>query len=87
MDLKIRHGKRPILCMVDQFSRFTLGVVLKNKELATVTEAVIVHWIGAGYPRIKNIHTDNGGDFCGDTSNKVASIIGTTRTTTAGRTP
>ena len=63
MDLKIRHNKKPILYMVDQFSRFTLGVVLKNKELATVTEAVITNWIGAGYPRIKNIHTDNGGDF------------------------
>ena len=87
MDLKIRHNKRPILYMVDQFSRFTLGVVLRDKQLTTVTEAVITHWIGAGYPRMKNIHTDNGGDFCGDTSNKVASIIGATRTTTAGRTP
>ena len=87
MDLMIRHNKKPILYMVDQFSRFTLGVVLRNKELATVREAVITHWIGAGYPRMKNIHTDNGGDFCGDTSNKVATIIGATRTTTAGRTP
>lgn len=87
MDLKIRHNKKPILYMVDQFSRFTLGVVLRDKQLTTVTEAVITHWIGAGYPRMKNIHTDNGGDFCGDTSNKVASIIGATRTTTAGRTP
>ena len=87
MDLKIRHGKKPILYMVDQFSRFTLGVVIKNKELTTVSEAVIINWIGAGYPRIKNIHTDNGGDSCGDVSNKLASIIGATRTTTAGRTP
>ena len=87
MDLKLRHGKRPILYIVDQFSRFTLGVVIRNKELATVSEAVVIHWIGAGYPRIKNIHTDNGGDFCGDVSNKLASIIGATRTTTAGRTP
>ena len=84
MDLKIRHGKKPILYMVDQFSRFTLGVVIKKKELATVSEAVILNWIGAGYPRIKNIHTDNGGDFCGDVFNKLASIIGATRTTTAG---
>merc|ERR1711867_207586 len=87
MDLKIRHGKKPILYMVDQFSRFTLGVVIKNKEVATISEAVLINWIGAGYPRIKNIHTDNGGEFCGDVSNKMASIIGATRTTTAGRTP
>ena len=87
MDLKIRHGKKPILYMVDQFSRFTLGVVIKNKEMTTVSEAVIVNWLGAGYPRIKNIHTDNGGEFCGDVSDKLASIIGATRTTTAGRTP
>ena len=47
MDLKIRHGKKPILYMVDQFSRFTLGVVIKNKELSTVSEAAIPYWIGA----------------------------------------
>ena len=63
-----------------------LGVVLKNKELATVTEAVSTHWIGPGYPRIKNIHTDNGGDFCGDVSNKLATFIGATKTTIKGRT-
>ena len=87
MDLKIRNGKKPILYMVDQFSRFTLGVVIRNKELQTITEAVITHWIRAGYPKIKNIHIDNGRDFCGDVSNKVTSIIGATKTTTAGRTP
>ena len=42
---------------------------------------------GAGYPRIKNIHKTMAGTFCGDVSNKVASIIGATKTTTAGRTP
>ena len=36
MDLKIRQGKKPILYMVDQFSIFTLGVVIKNKELAAI---------------------------------------------------
>ena len=79
MDLKVRHNKGPILYMVDQFSRFTLGVILRNKELTTVSEAVITHWIGAGYPMIKNIHTDNGGEFCGEVANKVATIIGATR--------
>ena len=57
--------------MVDQFSRFTLGVVIKNRELATISEAVMINWIGAGYPRIKNIHTDSGGESCGDASNKM----------------
>ena len=64
MSLKIRQGKKPILYMVDQFSRFTIGVVVKNKELTTISEAVIVNWIGTGHPRIKNIHTDNGGEGC-----------------------
>ena len=31
MDLKVRHGKKPILYIVDQFSRFTLGVIIRNK--------------------------------------------------------
>ena len=44
-------------------------------------------WIGAGYLRTKNIHTDSGGESCGDASNKMVSIIDATRTTTAGRTP
>ena len=40
MDLKIRQGKKPILYMVDQFSIFTLRVVIKNKELAAILRIV-----------------------------------------------
>ena len=63
------------------------GVVVKNKELATISEEVIVNWIGAGHPRIGNIHTNNGGELCGDATDKLASIMGAMRTTTAGRAP
>ena len=87
MDLKIRHKQRPILYMVDQYSRFTIGVIIKDKEAATIAEAILTKWVGAGYPRIKNIHTDNGGEFCGQIADRVAAILGATHTTTASRTP
>ena len=49
--------------MVDEFSGFTKGVVLKDKEAETVVYALVKNWgYFSGLPK-KSFHADNGGEF------------------------
>ena len=61
-DLKEINDKY-ILWIVDTFTRFIKGVVLKNKEAPTVLKAVVKHWCeNFGYPS-ECIFQDNGNEF------------------------
>ena len=53
--------KRHVVYMIDEFSRFTIAAVSKNKEAENVSNAILEHWClkGPGYPH-KCFHFDNG---------------------------
>ena len=63
MDLKIMKGT-PILYMVDYFTRYTVGTVLKSKTPEAVVKAFMTHWVRY-FQKPKKILTDNGSEFTG----------------------
>ena len=63
MDLKIWKGK-PILYIIDYFTRFTVGTVIKSKQPDEVVKAVMTHWIRY-FQKPKEIITDQGTEFTG----------------------
>ena len=87
LDLKLRHLKKPILYMIDTFSRLTLAEIIPNKKAMTVSEAIVRRWVGGGHGAPAGIHSDNGGEFTGSELISVAENLNCTLTTTAGRTP
>ena len=87
LDLKIRHGKKPILYIIDGFSRLTLAEIIPNKYPRIVAEVLVRKWIGGGFPGPATLHSDNGGEFTGKDLISVAENINAMVTTTAGRTP
>ena len=54
-------GNKVILTIVDDFTKFTRAVPVKNKEAATIASAVTQHWISFFGPP-KQIHSDEGGE-------------------------
>ena len=63
MDLKIWNGK-PILYIIDCFTRFTVGTVIKSKTPDDVVKAFMTHWIRY-FQKPKEIITDQGTEFTG----------------------
>ena len=63
MDLKIWNGK-PILYIIDCFTRFTVGTVLKSKQPDEVVKALMTHWIRY-FQKPSEIITDQGTEFTG----------------------
>ena len=62
MDLKL-FGDRYVLWLVDSFTRFIQGYVIKNKQAETVVEAVQSVWcLRFGYPS-RGFWADNGNEF------------------------
>ena len=66
VDLRGPHNKKYILYCVDTFSRFTRGVIIKDKTPSTIVKGMLDCWvlgrgIGPGMPS-KFIH-DNGREF------------------------
>ena len=62
LDLKF-FGKEPVLWMIDAFSRFAIGVVLKNKETDEVVKHLENEWfMKLGKPSTR-LWTDNGPEF------------------------
>ena len=62
LDLKL-FGDRYVLWLVDSFTRFIQGCVLKNKQAETVVEAVQSVWcLRFGYPS-RGFWADNGNEF------------------------
>ena len=87
LDLKVRHKKRPILYIIDCFTRLTVAEIIENKKPKTVAEVIIRRWVGSGYGAPATIHSDNGKEFTGQELVKVAEYINAMATTTAGYTP
>ena len=87
LDLKIRHKKKSILYMIDDFTKLTLGELIPNKKAETVAGVVVRRWVGSGYGRPRGIHTDGGGEFTGKDLINVAENLNCTLTVTAGCTP
>ena len=66
IDLKeMREEGVYILYMVDEFTKFTRGEVIKNKTPSAVIEALERNWIrlGPGYPS-RGFFSDRGTEFC-----------------------
>lgn len=86
LDLKFRPDEKPILYMIDMFSRLTLGDYVKDKRPENIAAKVIERWIGNGMGLPAMIHTDGGTEFRG-IFHDVASILGVLLTATAGYAP
>ena len=63
--------------MVDEFSRFAAGRVIKNKESESIINAIISEWFrkGLGYPSV-GFRCDNGTEFKMDTVEDIARKVG-----------
>ena len=68
-----KNGYRYILYIVDEFSKFMKGILIKDKEAETVVLAVYRHWVigingmGYGVPT-QHMFSDNGTEFTSDIS-------------------
>ena len=87
LDLKLRHKKKPILYMIDCYSRLTLGQIIPNKTCEAVSLAVMRRWVGGGYPAPATFHSDCGGEFTGKELINLAENFNASVTTTAAYSP
>ncbi len=85
MDLKIMKGT-PILYMVDYFTRYTVGTVLKSKTPDEVVKAFMTHWVRY-FQKPKKILTDNGSEFTGSIMMEAMSKLDIKVLTTAAYSP
>lgn len=74
VDLKV-WGDRYILYMIDVFTRFTVGEVIKNKQPETIVNVIMRHWIKY-FGLMEGIISDNGGEFTSHLMNDVTSKLG-----------
>ena len=65
IDLKIRHGDRPILYAVDNATNYVAACILDNKTPEEVATKFVRLWFGRGLPCILNLVSDNGLEFTG----------------------
>ncbi len=86
MDLKIMKGGTPILYMVDYFTRYTVGTVLKSKTPDEVVKAFMTHWVRY-FQKPKKILTDNGSEFTGSIMMEAMSKLDIKVLTTAAYSP
>ena len=92
VDLKeINKGKgsqyKYILYIIDSFTRFTVGVLIKSKKPEVIADAILRHWVGAGYGIMKSIHSDVGGEFANDIIEDIASNLNICVSMNAGYSP
>ena len=73
MDLKI-WNKQPILYMVDTFTRYTIGTLLKSKSPEEVISAMMIHWIRY-FQKPQAVITDNGGEFTAEVIREACSKL------------
>ena len=64
IDLKVMSNDLYILYMVDEFSRYIKGVVIRDKKAETIVDALWEHWVisGPGTPS-SGFWADNGAEF------------------------
>ena len=72
------EDKRHVLYVLDEFSRFISGSIMKNKEADTVAKTLLDSWClgGLGYPS-KCFHVDNGKEFQKNTLEAITKKTGT----------
>ena len=64
MDLKEWvKGKIRVLHLLDAATHFSLSAVICNKHLATVTDKVMLLWIGSGFGAPGKLLANNGSEF------------------------
>jgi transposase InsO family protein len=85
LDLK-QWDQQYILHIIDAATRYTLSVLIRNKQPSTIVEAILMNWIGV-FGVMKNIHSDNGGEFNNDEMREVASLLNVRLHTTAAESP
>ena len=66
MDLKIWNVNVNILYLIDMFTRFTTGRIIKSKKPSTIVDNVVQMWIGNGFGSPKKFLADNGGEFANE---------------------
>ncbi len=77
---------KPILYMVDYFTRYTVGTVLKSKTPDEVVKAFMTHWVRY-CQKPKKILTDNGSEFTGSVMMEAMSKLDIKVLTTAAYSP
>ena len=87
IDLKIRHGKRDILYIVDLATGFCKATFINNKTPFECAKKFISCWYGAGFPRIQQVLSDNGNEFVADPFSSMLARMGTAHLTTPAHTP
>ena len=80
IDLKVWEDKY-ILYMVDVFTRFTVGEVIKDKKPETIVDKIMRHWIKY-FGIMEGIISDNGGEFVSHLMSDVTSLLGVAHYTT-----
>ena len=85
VDLKI-WGDKYILYMIDVFTRFTVGEVIKNKQPETIVNKIMRHWVKY-FGIMGGLISDNGGEFTSHLMNDVTSQLGVSHFTTGAEAP
>ena len=78
-DLKIRPGKGPIMYLIDYATSFAVGAIIDSKASEDTAKMVVTKWYGAGLPRIRQLTSDNGKEFCGPEFRAVMEKFSTAR--------
>ena len=98
VDLKELHpeyrkdGYKYIIYIIDKFSEYMKGVLIKDKEAETVVTAVCRHWVigvnglGFGAPT-KHVYSDNSTEFISDISEEFSKLLGLEWKYTASHSP
>ena len=75
--INAENDPRMIVYMVDEFSKYTLAGIAKNKEADEVAKMILKKWclLGPGYPS-KSFFADNGTEFKKKNLEEIARRIG-----------
>ena len=85
MDLKLFKGKN-ILYMIDTYTRYTIGTIVKSKEPEQIIKAFMEKWVRY-FQKPKSIITDNGKEFTADLTREVCSRLDIKMHTTPAESP
>ena len=85
VDLKIWKDKY-ILYMIDVFTRFTVGEIIKDKQPETIVNTIMRYWIKY-FGTMGGMISDNGGEFVSHLMNEVTSQLGVSHHTTGAESP
>ena len=88
MDLKIRHGRKDVLYVLDHATHHVKSTLIDSKKPEEIANKLIEMWYCLGLPRIKKVISDNGTEFTGqDTISAACQKLNIKHETTAAYTP